>query len=173
MTPKRIPVCFRMWANLATALAILMLVACAGRPASIEHYLTYTAKGTRSEARHGHLVVDGQELPWAFSTVTCGAQTFSLHLRTHLWGTDGYFPEATSRVIPADEHPVSEASLARRYYLGDRRKAATPENWIFVTWPDGGAAFVAPDAIDALIRDRDIPVQPIGAPQRRRIRANG
>jgi len=152
-----------------TAVGVILLLAigtqfsCAARQVEIHHYLTYTNKGTRSEARHGHLVVHGKEIPWCFDRVSAAGQSFSFRVRTHLWGDDGYFPDGSpwsEKKGPAGPTPLE---LTRGYYVGGERLAGTPSSWIFVEWNDKDAkkrsAFVDPLKIERLIEDFQLPVR--------------
>jgi hypothetical protein len=56
------------------------------------HRITYTRKGSRSEARHGHLKVNNREIPDLFSLVAQGDRAFRFFQRKNLWRDDGYFP---------------------------------------------------------------------------------
>ena len=148
---------------------VSVLSACAGG-VRLSHTVTYTAKGTRSEARHGHLWIEGQELPWAFRQVAYDRVSYTLHKRSHLWGDDGYWPDRTAYVPPDAESPLPAESRSRGYHLGMERPAETPVAWLWVRWGDDRAAVVAPGRIDRLIREQQIPSTHSGDPGRRRLK---
>jgi hypothetical protein len=161
----------RMRTKIWVVLALMLLVqtACRALPPQVEHELTYTAKGTRSEARHGHLKIDGQEVPWAFSQIVVGDAAYRLRSRTEMWGDDGYHPDPS--VPRPSESPLemSEEAAAQGYYCGSKRLRGTPENWLYVKWC-GQSAFVAADRIGRLIEDYRIPIQAADVPLRVRLR---
>jgi hypothetical protein len=148
----------------------LAVSGCAKDTVQIEHYLTYSAKGTRSEARHGHLSINGEEIPWAFKTVNFNGKTYTLNFRNHLWGTDGYHQDSVPAILAVSEDILSAEYLSKGYCLANKRPVGLPESWIFVTWGQGESAFVAPDAIKELIKERNILVHPIGEPVRMPLR---
>lgn len=158
-----------MMLNMSTCKQILLPVfsvffiisGCTAGTTSLTHYLTYSAKGTRSEARHGHLRINGKEVPKAFSCVAYGGRSYSMRYRSNLWGADGYHPDSPARLPLESSAPVSRTALARGYYLGSERLSGTPSTWIFVRWDKEKAAFAAPDKLPVLIRDQEIsPVSP-------------
>lgn len=140
--------------------AVLMLVACkTGGGPTVSHEITYSAKGTRSEARHGHLLVDGIEVPWVFSRVVCGPTFYVLQFRGNLWGDDGYWPDASASAPSEAGTQIPVGSLKKGYFLSSKRLAGTPAGWIWVQWGSDKAAFVAPDRLEQLIREEKIPDQ--------------
>jgi len=151
-----------------TFAALLVLAACMAEGPRISHHITYTAKGTRSEARHGHSFVDGREVPWLFSRVACGPASYALRFRSHLWGDDGYWPEVPVYTPLYGSAPLPPESLQNGYDLSVRRPAGTPVDWIWVQWGKDRGAFVAPDRIDDLIRREKIPDPAPGLPGMRR-----
>ncbi len=138
------------------------MAGCADKISQIDYYLSFSAKGTRSEARHGHLVVDGQEIPWAFKRIAFEGKSYSLHSRSYLWGDDGYHPDEPPLVQEKGSHTVSPATLARGYWLGAKRPQNIPGNWFFVTWGKRSSAYLVPHAVDTLIKEQKIPVAPAG-----------
>ena len=97
--------------------AMLVLAACMAGGPGVSHEITYTAKGTRSEARHGHLFVDGRDVPWVFSRVVCGETSYRLRFRSNLWGDDGYWPEVPAYTPPEEGTPLAAESLEKGYFL--------------------------------------------------------
>lgn len=156
----------KMW--VVMVLMPLMQTACMALPPQVEHEITYTAKGTRSEARHGHLKIDGQEMPWAFSQIVVGDDAYRLRFRTQMWGDDGYFPDPSVPRPPESPVKISEEAAAQGYYCGSRRLRGTPENWLYVRWDDR-SAFVASERIGRLIEEFGIPIYPGDAPMRVRL----
>lgn len=115
---------------------------------TVVHKISYSNKGTRSEARHGHLFVNGNELPDAFSFVTCGDRSFRFYSRVHLWGSDGYFPLMKEEVsyIQYSEKIVGKKILKKGYYPGPVKYSDTPLSWMYVEFV-GGSAFVNPEKV--------------------------
>jgi len=114
----------------------------------------YSRKGTRSEAEHGMLYIGGSRLPDCFTLVHHKGRTWNFHQRTGLWGRDGYFPVEGSGVrdiITATADPLDCESLAKGWREGTALHQNTPENWIFVRWPDG-SAFVDPLRINDMVK---------------------
>jgi len=143
---------------------VLALAGCMAGGPTVSHDITYTAKGTRSEARHGHLFVDSHEVPWVFSRVSCGQTSYVLRFRSNLWGDDGYWPEVPVYTPAQAGSPIPAESLRKGYYRSLRRPAGTPESWIWVQWGNDQAAVVAPDRIDTLIKAEQIPGPTAGFP---------
>jgi hypothetical protein len=113
-------------------LMLLMQTACMALPPQVEHEIIYTAKGTRSEARHGHLKIDGREVPWAFSQIVVDGAAYRLRFRTQMWGDDGYHPDPSVPLLPESPVEISEEIAAQGYYCGSRRLRGTPGNWLYV-----------------------------------------
>lgn len=120
----------------------------------IKHRVNYTNKDTRSEARHGYLVVGGYTIPDVFIFVTCRAKTYKFMQRRYGWGNDGYFPVEKISIESADAK-ISQSELERGWYEGVEKKKQTPKCWLYVKW-DGGAAFVAPGSMKDFIQAHDL-----------------
>ncbi len=120
-------------------------------PITLDHTITYTAKGSRSEAQHGHLWVDGEELPKVFTRVSRGQLSYRLHQRQNLWGADGYHPETPAVLPTASSDVMPIIARERGYYLGEKRLKDTPEDWLCVEWGQSQRAFVAPKSIENFI----------------------
>lgn len=119
----------------------------------IEHRVTYTRKGTRSEAKHGHLWINRRKLPDVFTLVKFEDRVYKFYQRRQLWGRDGYFPikESEKKItIRGSDRYISDEYLFRGWYMGDFRFKHTPSSWIYVKWR-GGGAFVSPHKIDEMI----------------------
>ncbi len=127
----------------------------------LRNTVSYSNRGTRSEARHGHLFLNEKEIPDVYRLVICSGRAFRFFQRRHMWGRDGYFP-----VEIREDGEIAEGStvagkdaIERGYYRGNVRHSNTPENWMFVKW-DGGAAFVSPERIidlDGVLQLKIIP----------------
>lgn len=117
----------------------------------IEHNVTFSHKGTRSEAKHGHLIINGSEIPDVFTLVFTGERAYKFYQRTHLWGRDGYFPAKSAKIpeIKQSEAEISSESLKKGWYTGKEKLKGTPPCWVYVEW-EGGNAFVSPDSIEKM-----------------------
>lgn len=130
----------------------------ADKPCKIVHEIVYSNKNTRSEARHGLLFVNGNEVPDAFTFVACGDQGYRFYSRIHIWGSDGYFPLMNEEVkgFTTSEKIVGDDVLEKGYYLGSVRYSNIPASWIYVHFV-GGTAFVDPDHIMDMLIDLSVP----------------
>ena len=144
---------------------VLVLAGCMTGSPMVSHDITYTAKETRSEARHGHLFVDSYEVPWVFSRVSCGQTSYVLRFRSNLWGDDGYWPEVPAYTPAEKGTPIPAGSIKKGYFRALKRPAGTPDDWIWVQWGKDQAAFVAPGRMDALIEEEKIPGPTAGFPE--------
>jgi len=131
-----------------------------GKSASpvVEHYVKYSNKGTRSEARSGYLKVNGFIVPDNFVTVVAGGNIYHFYMRKYMWGNDGYFPDKNSdaaALCPAIERILSSEELARGWAIVDGWPINTPSQWIYVIWKNGSAV-VAPEKIDEFIKRNNI-----------------
>ena len=140
-------------ASVAMSLSLITsLSACEGYSKSgrcmLRGRVSFSHKGTRSEARHGRLFLKGKEIPDVYRLVICRGSAFKFFQRRHMWGRDGYFPVKTGEdgeIVEGSADAGTEV-IQRGYYRGNVRHRNTPEDWIFVRW-DGGAAFVSPERI--------------------------
>jgi len=115
--------------------------------AKIEHTITYSREGTRSEARHGHLTINGNEIPDIFNIVICGKEAYKYYQRRNIWGRDGYFPIdlwAITNELSESDKEITDKAVTLGWYRGVKRLKNTPRNWIYVEWSKG-RAFVSPD----------------------------
>ena len=110
--------------------------------------VSFSHKGTRSEAQHGYLYLKGRAIPDVYRLVICNGSVFRFFQRRHMWGRDGYFPVKTGEYgeIVKGSTDAGTDVIQRGYYRGNVRHRNTPESWIFVRW-DGGSAFVSPERI--------------------------
>lgn len=115
---------------------------------TVEHKITYTNKDTRSEARHGHLYINGNELPDVFTSVVYREKSYKFHQRADMWGSDGYFPVETETPaeVKAANARITIEDLNRGWYIGKELLSGTPSSWLHVTW-NGGSAFVVPEKV--------------------------
>ena len=123
----------------------------------IHHNVTYSQRGTRSEAIHGDLYIYGEKIPDVFYLVIYKDTGYEFYQRYHLWGRDGYLPVKylLKKEYTLINVPVTEQQIRKGYYRGVQKLSNTPENWLFVRW-EGGSAFVDPRSIYELIRDFDL-----------------
>jgi hypothetical protein len=132
----------------------------------LEHRISYSAKGSRSEARHGSLFFQGEAVPDVYETVADDGITYRFRTRQQMWGDDGYHPGAPVEPAPASQDAFQTADRNTGWYHGPHKKPGTPVNWVYVEWSNG-RAFVAPDQLDALADTKNLP--PISRIARQRI----
>jgi hypothetical protein len=116
----------------------------------VNHTMRVDREGTRSESRHGYLVIGEQALPDFFWTVIAAGKQYSFHQRKNLWGDDGYFPAADLKLIEQNPEKISSGDLKDGFTVGEKRKAGTPADWIYLEWT-GGAGFASPTGVVPLI----------------------
>jgi hypothetical protein len=121
------------------------------------HRVTYSAKGTRSEARHGHLEIEGYALPDVFTELSYQEVGVSFYSRSHLWGDDGYWPDARVSLPEQEGPPLSEEAKERGWILADKVPADIPEEWVWVKWKDG-SAFVDAESLKDFINEMELPL---------------
>jgi hypothetical protein len=114
--------------------------ACGAAP-RIEEKTEYTAQGTRSEARHFYLSVEGRPVPDAFRVLVLSGKSWVFAQRAEVWGDDGWLLEDKTRPVPETPTPLTASETERGWYKGGERKKGTPADWAFVAW-EGGSAFV-------------------------------
>jgi hypothetical protein len=147
----------------ATALILCMIFAAsalyADRPVPLlDEKITYSNKGTRSEASHHDLLVNGKAIPDTFRLVWQEGRLYRFHQRRHIWGSDGYVPlrEAPAG-IPQSDKTISDQDTKRKWYLGSARLIDTPLHWAYVEW-EGGAAFVDPIMLNLFAEKQGLPI---------------
>jgi len=118
----------------------------------------YSARGTRSEARHHFLEIEGERIPDAFSKVVYKGLSFTFRSRKYTWGDDGYLRGSDSEV-PGSPSPISEEHLERGWYEGGEILEGTPENWLYGEWK-GGTLLAAPEKLGQAVETLDLPVLP-------------
>jgi len=127
----------------------------------ISHTITYSNKGSRSEAQHGFLAIDGYDVPDNFTFLQyglTGGRAFSFTTRSHLWGSDGYWP-TEARIIPIGEGAFDDADLKQGWVQTPSQIPGIPQNWVYVEWLEG-SAFVAPSSMEAMVEALNIPFIP-------------
>jgi hypothetical protein len=141
-----------MQKTLFFVLACLVLTSVRGDGADlkIEHKFTLDREGTRSEARHGNLLINGKAVPDFFWTVVAADQHFVFHQRKNMWGDDGYFPLNLPLNISAAKAGITKDDLTQGFYKGKDKKPGTPADWLYLEWKDG-AGFSAPERLIDLI----------------------
>ena len=118
-----------------------------------KHTITYTRKGSRSESRHGQLLINGNPVADAFNIVSHGTIAYKFYQRKNLWGLDGYFPIEIPTIEKPDLDSQEEFAadmLDLGWHLGNVRYKNTPQCWIFVQWGKG-SAFVDAGKLDAFV----------------------
>lgn len=131
----------------------------------LEHRISYSAKGTRSEARHGALFYKGQAVPDVYEAVVDHQVTYRFRTRNEMWGDDGYHPGPRLDPAPPVEEGFRPADRETGWYSSSGRKPGTPADWVYVEW-SGGSAFVAPDRLGVLAESQNLnPISRIGREQ--------
>ncbi len=121
------------------------------------HRITFSAKGTRSEARHGFIEVEGYTLPDVFTEVVYRGIGVGFRTRSHMWGDDGYWPDARVS-LPEEKGPALSAEARERgWAMTDETPEKLPENWAFVKWKDG-SAFVTADCLKDFVEEMELPL---------------
>ena len=118
----------------------------------------YSARGTRSEARHHYLEIEGERIPDVFSKVVYKGFSFTFGSRKYHWGDDGYLRGSDAEVTGSPS-PISAEQLERGWHEGGGILQGTPENWIYGEWK-GGALLAAPEKLGWAVETLDLPVIP-------------
>lgn len=118
----------------------------------------YSARGTRSEARHHYLEIEGERIPDVFSKVVYKGLSFTFGSRKYHWGDDGYLRGSDAEVTGSPS-PISAEQLERGWYEGGGILQGTPENWIYGEWK-GGTLLAAPEKLGWAVETLDLPVIP-------------
>jgi len=125
----------------------------------MSHWVTYSAKGTRSEARHGFIEIEGYTVPDVFTCLVYKDIGVTFSSRSYHWGDDGYWPSAMLAAPEVEGPPLSETEEKTGWKITDKRPAGLPENWVYVEWEEG-AAFVAPDRLKDFVEKMELPLIP-------------
>jgi len=107
---------------------------------NVKHTITYSNKGSKSEARHGHLKINKKYFPNYFPYVIINKKHFVFYCRKHMWGDDGYFPVSTSEKIISikkSKKKINKNQLAKGWYPGKTQLDSTPSNWIYIKYKKG------------------------------------
>lgn len=131
---------------------------------SLQHRISYSAYGTRSEARHGELFYRDTAIPDTFSLVADHGTAYRFRTRSNMWGDDGYHPGAPVDTFRISEEPFTRASLDQGWYSGPEKRPDTPADWVYVEWKDGNA-FADPARLHLLAETLDL--EPIPRSSRR------
>lgn len=123
----------------------------------MSHWVTYSAKGTRSEARHGFIEIEGYTVPDVFTCLVYNGIGVTFSSRSYHWGDDGYWPSAMLAAPEVEGPPLSETEEKTGWKITDKRPAGLPENWVYVEWEEG-AAFVAPDRLKDFVEKMELPL---------------
>ena len=118
----------------------------------------YSARGTRSEARHHFLEIEGERIPDAFSKVVYKGLSFTFRSRKYTWGDDGYLMESHA-AVPGSASFIPAEQVERGWYEGGEILKGTPENWIYGEWKDG-ALLAVPEKLGQVVETLDLPVLP-------------
>lgn len=154
--------------NIALILCSLLVLTCASslkekctgtdcKLQSTVHTVTYTNKGSRSEAKHGHLFINDIEIPDVFTRVISSDIEYRFYKRKYLWGKDGYFPvkESETKQIKNTSNQITIKDLEKGWYTGKERRTGTPETWFYTEW-DNGSAFVDPETVLKMTKVLDL-----------------
>lgn len=147
--------------QLSFLVIFMALVGCSSvtQGTQYSHEYTYTAKGSRSEAQHGHLYIDNEELPWVFEKVVFQDKAFEFVTRSNAWGTDGYHPLTSQIIVKNSTQTCSTMQLEKGYYLNNKRLTGTPADWFYVEWTGRKSAFVSPEKVNELIHEQKIKIK--------------
>ena len=133
-----------------------------GKSPVLEHRITYSHKNTRSEARHGHLLINGYEIPDIFSLVIFQESVFKFYQRKQIWGMDGYFPVDKTAGISSIEESSADIGpdvMSKGWYEGKEKLAGTPADWLYVEWKEG-AAFLSSEKIKNFASEHNLETIP-------------
>jgi hypothetical protein len=125
----------------------------------LEHVITYTGKGSRSEARHGELRFRGEAIPDVFQWILDGETAYRFQTRSHMWGDDGYHTAYREERPAVSEQPITKDEKMRGWYEGAKRKRNTPEGWVYVEWKQG-RAFADPAVLSELAEQQQLKAIP-------------
>lgn len=148
----------KMWLLMVLCVVIISNVISDVPLPLLEEKVTYSNKGSRSEASHHYLVVNDEAIPDTFWLVWQEGRLYRFHTRQHMWGTDGYVLTNEEKYsVKKSKKVVSDTDLQRKWYVGKEWLQNTPDHWVYVEWLDG-AAVVDPIALSALAKELKLPV---------------
>lgn len=117
---------------------------------------TFSARGSRSEARHHFLKIEGYSVPDVFLRLKYGKYTFTFNARNNQWGDDGYLRSPGFEISPSSDL-LSEELRKTGWYEGRERLEGTPENWIYGEW-ENSAVFSAPEKLTEAVKTLNPPI---------------
>lgn len=125
----------------------------------IENKVKYSNQGTKSEARHWSLFINGINIPDVFNKVYCQDQLFIFAQRAAMWGDDGYFKSQEKLIIAESKKTISNEDLKKGWYIGKEKLINTPDTWIYAEWEDK-AVFIDYKKINDLINELKLKTMP-------------
>lgn len=115
---------------------------CADNSAALKHDIKYTSKGTRSESRHGYLILpDGNRLPECFEYISNGSRAYQYIKKVRKWGDSGYVEVKELKVISKSNNVVNEEILKQGWYKSDSKYTGIPDNWLYGETASGNYFF--------------------------------
>jgi len=107
------------------------------------HIVTYTAKGTRSEARHGYVEIEGYMVPDIFVCLSYRDEAVVFLTRSNLWGDDGYWPSLEVVLPEKRGAPLTVKEKIKGWRISQDVPSNLPGDWVFVKWKNGSACVSA------------------------------
>ena len=105
---------------------------CADNPGILKHDIKYSSKGTRSESRHGYLILsNGNRVPECFDYISNGSRAYKYIKKVRPWGDSGYVEADNVKKILTGNDVISEEILKRGWYKSDFKYSSTPVNWLY------------------------------------------
>lgn len=118
------------------------------RGAKVGYSITFSREGTRSEARHHHLLINGRPVPEVFQSLTVNGRYFVFMQRSMLWGDDGYvLVEKDPESGEENTEELTEEEKKVGWSVTEKRKKGTPSDWCRVETGDM-VAYVDPGHLD-------------------------
>lgn len=122
----------------------------------LDEKTTFSNQGSKSEARHHYLLVDGAAIPDTFWFVHQEGRSYRFRQRQYLWGEDGYVPVQEDFKAKASNKDIQPEDTQRKWYEGPERLLDTPGHWVYLEWT-GGCAYADPVALQALAEHFKLP----------------
>lgn len=120
------------------------------------HLVTYSAKGTRSEARHGYVEIEGYIVPDIFVYLTYRGKTVVFLTRSNMWGDDGYWPSLEVVLPEKKGSPLTVKEKIKGWRISQDVPSDFPEDWVFVKWGNG-SAFVSAKKLKNFVETMNLP----------------
>lgn len=115
---------------------------CAVNSTLLKHDVKYSSKGTRSESRHGYLILpDSNRLPECFEYISNGSRAYQYIKKVRKWGDSGYVEVNELKVISESNNAVSEEALNQGWYKSNTKYTGTPDNWLYGETASGNYFF--------------------------------